>query len=827
MSASSPDSKSRSPSVIRNAAERLRRDLTLAARSLRRAPAFTVASIAILGLGIGMSAAMYTVYRAVLVDRLPVTGQDQLVALNPIDRGGAHLDVPRRYLDDMRRDLPALRGVAGVYHKGTLPTPFIDGTTPIHLGEALVTPNLFQVLGSRPWLGRLLRAEDGAAGAAPVMVISYQAWRREFNSDSLVVGRSLVVPYNQQHIAIVGVVAPGFGYPAGVDAWVSLPPDFVTSQVDIVARLAPGVTLDVARRQFLALLQRVNPFAGEMALSAGTFVAVDARMLTTEILGNARPAIVMLTLAVALLLAIACVNVGNLLLVRNAARTREIAVRRAIGASVGDLVHQLVVESALLAAAGGVVGLISASVLLRLLRAFAPPELPRADLLGVAGSPLGAAAAISAVAVLLFGLAPSLAAARTAPYSVLRSDARAGSDALARRRARRWLVASQMALALVMLAGAALLARSLDRLQRIDLGYRPEHLSVLSFTGPQSLFPNPEQDNVVADQLMARVRALPGVTAVTPIEGPPFKGQSLFIMRMARADATPEERSKSPFIPWEVVGTEYFSAFGISLERGRAFSDADGRNGQHVVIVSEALAHRMWPNVDPIGQGLRDVSDSTNQLWTVVGVARDTHFRSLRDVAPVIYIPSHQAWNGMGWSGIFAVRTTGNLASVLPSMRRAAHDFNPGVMIWKAETMDELLDAPLAQPRLSAFLLSSFSVVALLLAAVGLYAVMSSAVRQQTRDIGVRVALGAAPSDVRRLVLGEAIGVVAVGGAVGLVAALASTRLLSSLLYGVQPGDPVSLAGATMLLLAIGIAAAYVPARRAARIDPARALRAE
>lgn len=807
--------------------DNLSRDVAFALRSLRRARGFTVAAVLILGLGIGMSTAMFTVYRAVVVDRLPVLDQDRLIVLHPLDRGGAHLDVPLPYLDEIRRDSRTLRQVAGVYHLGAIPAPLLDRGSPVDLVAAYATGNLFDVLGSRAVLGRLLRPSDGVAGAPKVMVLSYASWRRQFDADSLIVGRSLIEPYDQSRVTIVGVAPPGLEYPAGADAWRPVPPDYTTLQVDIVGRLAPGATSAAARSDLYALTQRVNPFAHD---ANGTFrpkiAGVDARGFTAELLGNARPALMILTAAVGLLLLIACVNVGNLILVRAAGRTREIAVRRAIGATYGDLARQLLVENAVLGLAGGVVGLVFAESLLALLLHFAPPQLPRTDVVGVSGAPLGVAVAITVLAVLLFGLVPSMSAARVDPNASLRSDTRAGSEAVARRRVRRWLVASQVALALVMIAGAALLARSLERLQQIDLGYRPDHLSLVSITASKSVFPTEERAREVLEALMQRVRAVPGITALTPVESPPFRGQSFFITKIARAEQSAADGQSNPYIPFEVGGPDYFRAFQIPIVRGRGFLDTDRKGATPVVVVSEELARRLWPGQDAVGKQLRYVYDTTGTLVTVVGVAHDTRFRALRDVAPVIYQPWRQQ-DYLSWWGLLAVRTSRDLGASLPSIRSAVHEYNPGLIVVRGETMDQLIAGPLAQPRLSTLLLSAFGVVALMLAAIGLYGVMSSAVRQQTREIGIRVALGATPGRVRRLVLSDAAAVLGAGTVIGLGAALLSTRLLSSQLFGISPTDPVSLVSACAVLLAVGLCAAYVPARWATKIDPARALRQE
>ena len=426
-------------------------------------------------------------------------------------------------------------------------------------------------------------------------------------------------------------------------------------------------------------------------------------------------------------------------------------------------------------------------------------------------------------AMLLFGLVPSLMAAHVSAYTLLRSDARTGTEGKSRRRARRWLVATQMALAVVMLTGAALLVRTLARLQSIDLGYRPDHVSMLSYTGPQSVLATPQQIFEVAKALVTRIAAMPGVVASTPIESAPFKGQSFYIMQVAPAEQAASEREHNPFVPFEFVGPDYFRAFDIPIRRGRGFAVSDTRNSDKVVVISETLARQLWPKERAIGRRLVQTVD--NSMWTVIGVASDTHFRELKNGGPVAYFDWEQV--EPFWSGTLAVRTTNSLARTLPALRAATHDVNPNLVLWNAQTMDQLLDAPLAQPRLSALLLTGFSLIALLLSAIGLYGVMASAVRQQTRDIGVRVALGATSRDVQRLVLGDAMQVVGAGAVTGVVGAVVVGRLLASQLFGVSPIDPASIGAAAAVLVAIGVGAAYAPARRAARIDPVEALRSE
>ena len=809
--------------------ERLSTDLRVAIRSLRRAPGFVAATSAILAIGIGMAAAMYTVYHTVLVARLPVREQDRLVVLHPLDKRGTHLDVPYTYLAEIARDSLIFRAAGGPHHLGAQYLPFVErgtGTT-LNLGAVGASPNYFDVLGMRPALGRLFRSEDGRKGAPPVIVLSYAAWQRYFRSDPAAVGRTLIIPYTEQHAQIVGVLPAGFSYPPGTDAWLPLTPES-TIQVDIIARLAPNVTLEAARKELFALTQRVNPFAGippgpgQKPLHIEVS-GMEAQSLVDTVLGTSRPTLVALTLAVGLLLLIACVNVGNLMLVRLRAREREIAVRHAIGASHADVARLFLIESAILAALGGTLGCLLAAALIRIIRVLAPPELPRLDTLTVANAPLGATAAIIIFATLVFGVLPSIIGSRVRSYALLRADVRAGTETSSKRRGRRLLVATQMALALVMLTGAPLLVRTQLRLESMDLGYHPEHLSVLSLTGPQSRLSTDSQVFAVAQQLIQRFEATPGVVAATPIESNPFKGQSLFIMKLVRADLPVAERDNAPFIPWEFVGPDYFRTFGIPIRRGRGLLPSDTKGAEPVVVVNETLARQFWPGEDAIGKHVMDTGKGGS--FTVVGVAQDTHYRELKKTGPVAYFNTEQMQPF--WNGYVAVRTASPLGTMMPALRSALRDVDPSLVIFDARTMDQLLDEPLAQPRLSALVLAAFSLVALLLSAIGLDGVMSATVRQQTRDIGVRIALGASVSDVYRLVLAEAFGVIGVGAVAGLVGSALGGRFLAAQLFEVSPLDPTALAGAALLLLAIGICAAFLPARRATHVDPVTALRAD
>ena len=801
-------------------------ELRLAVRSLARSPTFTIAASAILALGIGASTAMFQIYKTVLVQQLPVVAPERLVVMHPLDHRGTHLDAPATYLATIARDSPLFRRAAGILHRGAVTLPFLEGDRPIQLAYSTATGNYFDVLGMRPLIGRLLRPEDSARGAAPVMVLSFAAWSRRFGRDSSIVGRELISPYFMKHVRVVGVAPPGFQYPAGVEVWSPATPEDAEAQVDIVARLAPGVSIAAARKGFFTLTQRANPFAiffgtGKGKDQAFEVAGVEVTSLSDAVLGNSRPTLVALTLAVAVLLLIACVNVGNLVLVRLIGRSRELAVRRALGARHADIARLLTLENALTGVIGGVLGLGAAVLLVKVALRAAPSLLPRSDALGTLAPPFGMAALVTVAAIVLFGVAPSLVASTDNSYAMLRGDARAG-EGRTKRRMRRWLVSTQIALALVMLTGAGLLVRTLARLQSIDLGYEPEHLSIISFTGPQSVFPTEERQTEVCKGMVSRFEAIPGVVAATPLESTPFGGQSFFIMQIAPVEQPLAEREHNPFTPWEFVGSDYFRAFDIPILRGRGFTNLDGKGTDPVVVINESLAKQLWPNADALGRQLQTPEHKT---YTVIGIARDTHLRELKKVGPVAYFQWEQ--RDPFCNGYLAVRSTPTLSALLPSFRAATREVNPNLVIWNAQTMDQLIDEPMAQPRLSAWLLSGFSAAALLLSVIGLYGVMATTVRQQTRDIGVRVALGATSSDIRRLVLGDAMRIVVSGAALGLVGALLSGRVLSSQLFGVAPIDVVSLAWATGVLIVVAAAAAYLPAHLAARTDPVTALRSE
>ncbi|HXB27776.1 MAG TPA: ABC transporter permease [Gemmatimonadaceae bacterium] len=503
-------------------------DVRIALRGFLRNPTFSVTAVLILGIGIGMAVAMWGVFSAVLLRPLPIVAQDEVVVPRTLDAAGVDLPFTPAEIQDLQRDSRTMRQVAGFAHYGSYTFPLADGDQAIVLHQAAVTADFFSLLGARPVIGRLLQPSDDST--AHVMVLSYRAWQRQFAGDPGVIGHLLRFTRATWSYAIVGVAPPGLDYPVGADCWVPLAAG--QRDLDLIARLRPGTTPAVARADFSTLVKAID------ARRAGSLnvARVDVRTLRTAIVGDARPVIVVLTGAVLLLLLIACVNVGNLLLLRAAARSRELATRRAIGATSRDILRQLMVESAVLAAMGGALGLACAEAALRALRALAPPELPRIDAVGLGVAPFLAGLALTAVVTLVCGVAPSM--------KVVQLDLRTGKSLTReRRRMRQLLVASQVALALMMLTGAALLVRSLQRLEHLDLGYRADHLTLVELTLPSTRlrFTEPTKAFGVYDEVAPAIAALPGVTSITPVILPPFIGTNVMAGIMQAEGQSAEE----------------------------------------------------------------------------------------------------------------------------------------------------------------------------------------------------------------------------------------------------------------------------------------------
>lgn len=797
--------------------------------SWRRGRAFAATVVLTLGLGIGLATAVFTVAHAVLLRPLPVRDEARVVVLSGASPSDVNAlpDAPLGLTSglDFVRETRALRPAALSAYEGAYPQLMLDekrgGDRGVTLKRALVSGAFFDALGVRPLLGRTLRVDDDAWGAPPVAVISYNAWRRDFGGDPRVVGRRITRYWDGVASTIVGVMPPGLDYPRGAELWApilaSTPPFAVRySAVFVVGRLAPQATARDARAELTAF------YAKPGVAPLGKSLRGVARSLPQVVVGDTRPALVAFAGAAIVLLLITCLDVANLLLVRGLARTRELAVRSALGASRWQMLRALLAEHAALALAGGVLGVVVAAVAVRAFVAFAPTDVPRLDEVHMSGAAFGAAFAITALAMLLFGLAPAVVQSRAEAQGALRGGARAGATPRSRLVAET-LVAAQVALALVVLSAATLVARSLVALERAPLAFDPSRVLVAELAARLDRYDDVAKQRAMLDQVTARVAALPGVRGVSPAVAPPFSGTAGWDGQLTTDGQTSEQQATNPVVNLELVAPSYFDAMRVALQRGRTFTDADREGAPHVIVISESTARAYWPNESPLGKQL---SLSRGEKFTVIGVVADTRYRDLREARPSVYFPLAQSpFPASALNLVIGTRV--DPASLVPAIRRAVGDAAPGVTVASAAPFETYLDAPLARPRLHTLLLGVFATAAFALAAIGLFGVVAATVRQRRRELGVRLALGATGADLARMIVRRGLAIAGAGWIAGLVGALAANGLLGALLYGVRPTDPLTLAAVSALLLVVALAASFFPARASARVDPVRTLRDE
>lgn len=804
------------------------RSVRVSVRSLLRAPGFAVTATLTLALGIGLSTAVFTVADALLLRKLPVRDQNRLVTLWGEKRDGSVPNWPLDLADtrEFTRRARTLQDVAYFSYEGAWPVAIRDGDNLTRLRRALVSGNYFDVLGTRAALGRALQPGDNVVGAAPVVVVSHAVWQGRFGGDPNVIGRLLTFEEFGTISTIVGVMPEGMEYPTGTDIWAAFVPARLRSEndtaaytaLDLVARLAPNATPAHAQTELTGYFTRPEALPWSRDLRG---VVHD---LPRVILGDARSAVLVFAAAAALLLVIACINVANLLLVRGLARVREIAVRGALGAARSQVVWQLVTENALLAVAGGVLGVMVAALAVSAFLAFAPTDVPLVRTVHLNMTALAGALGITAIAMLLFGLTPAFATARADLQEVLRSGTRQSASRGARL-AREALVAAQVALAVLVLSAAALIGRSLMKLQNANLAFESSHLLVAELALRYDKYDSVEKQLTMVRAMLAQLGATPGVQAVSPVVAMPFSGTGGWTGRAAIDGQSPEEAAKNPMFNMDVVTPEYFDTFGLRLLRGRALADADRKGAEPVIVISESTARQYWPNQDPIGKRL-SMGQKLDEVFRVVGVVPDTRYRDLRVAGAGVYYPLAQSIFPFAPTTL-VIRTTGSPTALVPTIRRVIDDAAPGVSLASAAPFKTYMEGPLAQPRLNAFLLAVFAVAAVGLAAIGLFSVMATMVRQRTREMGIRMALGATSRDIQSMVASRGLAIAALGVVAGISGALVSNRLLSSLLYQVSPTDAITLAGIGLLLIVITTIAASIPAHSGARIDPAIALRAE
>ncbi len=792
-------------------------------RSLRRTPGVALLAVLTLALGIGLSTAVFTVADALLLRRLPVRDQDRLIVLWGAAPDRA-FDYPLGFSDggEFIRSSRTLEQAALFLYNGAAPVPVRDGDRIARLRRALVSGEFFQALGARATLGRALRPSDDVRGAAPVAVLSHTAWQGRFNGDPHVLGQRVVLYGGGRPYTIVGVMPQGLDYPTGTDFWAPVTPSMSPETLSLMAfyvvgRLAPGATPANAAHELTAFFQRAED---AWPREQHGVASVWPRL----VLGDVRPALIAFAAATGLILLITCINVANLLLVRGLARVREVAVRSALGASRRRIVSQLLAESSLLAAAGGALGVGVAAGAVRGFIAFAPRGFPRLDEIQVSGTALTGAVAITAVATIVFALAPAVLTSRVDLQQALRSDTRQ-SAGRRRRLATEALVAAQLAVALLVLSAAGIITRSLLKLEGADLALDPSRLLIAELALRDDVYQDAKKQAALLERLVARLEALPGVRAASPVVAVPFSKGGGWDGKLTAEGQSPEAAAANPVLDMELVTSGYFATLGMPVLRGRGFGDQDREGAPLAVVVSRSAAHHYWPDEDPIGKRLVPEGEQEHTV-TVVGVVPDTRYRDLRDARPSIYFPLGQSLFPFAPTTL-AIGTDGRPAALVSTIRRVIGETEPGVALADAEPFEAFLEGPLAQPRLNAFLLVVFAGAAVALAAVGLLGVMATMVRQRTRELGIRLALGAAPRDLRHMVMRRGLAIGAAGLIPGLLGALLANHLLTALLYEVSPTDGVTLIVTAGLLLSVAGLASVIPAQFSTRVDPVSALRAE
>jgi predicted permease len=804
---------------------RFLQDARVGVRSLRRTPGFSATAVVTLALGIGLSTAVFTVAEAFLLRPLPIRDQDRVVVLWGATRDGRFDNFPL-LLDDAREFAARTQSMERVEffaYGGAQLVPIRDGGNVYRLRRSLVSGGYFDLLGAKPVLGRALRPEDDVTGAAPVAVLSYGAWQRYFGGDPGVIGRRLVLHWTGVAQSIVGVMPEGMDYPTGVDFWAPLIPNSfpllnhpVYAELNVVGRLKPNASAAAARAEL------TNYFARPGADRWFRDVVGVVHSLTNAIVGDVKPAVIAFAAAAGLLLLITCINVANLLLVRGLARTREIAVRSALGAGRAQIVGQLITESALLGLVGALLGVVFATGAVRAFVLFAPAGTPRLGEIHLNATVVAGAITIACLVTLLFALAPALVTSRVELQDVLRSGSRQATASRRFRLGTEALVVGQVALALLVLAAAGIITRSFMKLERVDLAMNPSNLLITELALPADGFGDTPKQIAFIDALVPRLEAVPGVRAVTPVLTPPFAAVGGVFGQIAAEGQTEDEAAKNPTLIFEVVTPDYFSTFGIRVLRGRSFTEGDRNGAPQVALLSESAARYYWPNADPIGKRLRAYGDS---LVTIVGVVPETRYRDLRDPRRTIYFPLRQS--AFPAPTTLAIRTNGRAADLVPAIRRAVREVDPRVAVASAAPFETLLEGPRALPRLNTILLVVFAVAAVALAAVGLLGVMTTMVRQRTRELGIRMALGATSQSLQGMVMRRGLVIAAAGASLGLLGAALGNRLLVAMLYDVSPTDGLTLAVVAGILLVVAAVATMIPARATTRIDPVIALRAE
>jgi putative ABC transport system permease protein len=817
-------------------------DLRYGIRQLIKNPGFTLIAVLTLALGIGANTAIFSVVNAVLLKPLPFPASEELVSVGAADAQHQMSPVSLNALSypdffDFRERNHTFANIAVRRDRAFA---LVGEQEAQSIRGQKVSAEFFDVLGVKPSLGRTFTRSDEQAGGGPggqKVIISHAFWREHFDGRSNILGQTLLL--DAQPYTVIGVMPAGFNFPIqteGTDVYVTSAEDAISADgmmsmmamrgghgVDGIGRLKPGVTLAQAKADLETIAAALAKQYPESNANSG----VALMPIREELVGDVRTALYVLLGAVVCVLLIANANVANLLLARASVRGKEIALRAALGASRGRIIRQLLTESLLLSGLAGLLGLLAANWATSALMAAVPQNIPRADTIHLDAAVLGFTLLISLSTGILCGLIPAWHASHVDLNSALKSGPRGAGSGERKLRVRNALVITEVALALVLLTCAGLLIQSFARLGKVQPGVEGEHLLTARVSLPDITYRGSESVVAFFDKLLAGIRAIPGVASASAIMPLPLSGSSIVLA--FDIEEHPMPKGQQPESPTRMIDRDYFKTMGIPVLHGRGFEETDSLTSRPVVIVNERFAEKFFPEQNPIGKRIqpsRSVDKRGPLMRDIVGVVGNVKHRSLHtDFTPEIYLPFAQTPMN---APFVVVRTKlSNSAAVTSAVRAELAAIDGNIPLTRVRMFDQYLSQALARPRFNALLLSIFAATALLLTAIGIYGVLAYSVAQRTNEIGIRIALGAAKSTIFRLIVGQAMFLVAISVAVGLVGAFAATRLLNNLLYGIGASDPITFVGIVLLVTAVAFFAAWLPARRATRIDPIIALRAE
>ena len=810
-------------------------DLRYGVRMLLNRPGFSAVVVLVLALGIGATSAIFSVVNGVLLRPLPYPAPDRLMMVLPASeqggRGGRILTLTAPDFVELRNQCSVCDGMAA--YAGAWPGNLAGGAEADRVRIARVTENLFTTVGVQPLLGRTFLPEemgqpsptnDMQALGSTAVILSHSLWRQRFGGDPDVIGKAVQVEGAAS--TVVGVMPEGFKFPDEAEAWapVALSPKRNNAYLRVVARVKPGVARAEAESELEAIARGMRQDAPQ-----NTGPSLNLIPLQEHVVGNVRSSLLIFLGAVSFVLLIACANVANLLLARAATRQKEMAVRAALGASRLRIVRQLLTESLLLAFAGGGLGLLMAFGFLNLLASLAPQGIPRVNDIRIDPGVLGFTLLLSVLTGIIFGLAPALQASRPNLNTTLKEGGTRVTEGGSRHRLRSLLVMAEVSMALVLLIGAGLLLKSFIRLRETKLGFSPDHVLVASVTLPEAAYPATAQVKSYFQQSVARLAALPEAQAVAIVNSLPLGNPSVGIRGDLTIEGEAKERS-GVMTSKLAVSADYFRALGIPVLKGRAFNDRDTADSPGVVIISETLAHTLWPDEDALGKRL-NIGFARAKWSEVVGVVGDVKQWELgAPPAAATYHPLSQVADGRRWfvsEMTFVIRTSAEPQRFIAGLRSELQSVDKDLPLYNVAVMEQVVAKRVTDPRFYTLLLGSLSALALILAAAGIYSLISYSVTQRTHEIGIRLALGAQAGDVLRLVVRQGMTLVLAGLVVGVAGALLLTRVLSDFLYQVSVTDPATFGLLSCLLAAVAVLACYLPARRATKVDPLVALRHE